>query len=64
MSVAPQQLPVLLTETTQSKRVMAEVSWYLDEVGVEPSHEDTLDKFLLLTVLVADRGGHGAVRGR
>lgn len=41
---------------------MAERSQYLDEVGVEPSHEDSLDQFFLFTVLVAYGRGHGTVR--
>lgn len=35
---------------------------YLDEVGVEPSHEDALDQLLLLAVLVTHGRGHGTVR--
>lgn len=37
-------------------------SWYLDEVGVEPSHEDPLDELLLFAVLVTNGRGHGTVR--
>lgn len=37
-------------------------SRYLDEVRVEPSHEHSLDQFLLFAVLVTYGRGHGAVR--
>lgn len=35
---------------------------YLDEVGVESSHEDSLDQFFLFAVLVTYGRGHGTVR--
>lgn len=58
-SLAPQHFPVPPAVTAiPAGRWQCQ---YLDEVGVEPSHEDALDQFLLLTVLVTHGRGHGTV---